>query len=693
MKFVLSLAIFVFFSGTIDAQNDTQSKPFPICDIDSRVAESFENDPKLKQDYDALMDFTRDYVANNGANKQAVQYVVPIVFHVIYSGNNDVAFSQIEDAVNVINEDYQLLNADSNDMAEQFKSVVGNPEIEFRLATLDPDGNCTQGVTHHESEMTFSAGENVKSLEIWPVNRYLNVWVVQNIESGAGAYAYYPGTAPDGAEGIVCRASQLGGIGQSNGGNFSRRTLTHEIGHYLNLPHTWGNTNSNAVASNCNSDDGVGDTPNTIGSNQNCNRSQTTCSSLDNVENYMDYATCAKMFTEGQKLRMHAALEASAGGRNNLWKEANLLLTGTSETIAPQNCAPIANFRVSGTKVCPGTSISVTDLSYNSSSYTRIWSFPGADITSGSDPETELTYNTPGTYSITLIASNASGSDTLEMENVIDVINTTPQYYDVMSEEFSGNTLPSGWNAVNPAGVGFESFTGASYDEGSNAIWIQNRVQGPGGVDELHLPIFNLNNSTSPKLSFYYAYAKKTSSSNDVLNVYISINCGTTWLRRAQFDADKLATVDIQPSGPFTPEGPNDWAVGSVNLSSYVNKPFVQIKLEFVSGLGNNFYLDKFYLGDQNIGIAEMDMGVNVALMPNPASETFNVSIELEENTEIKIALHDIMGKSIRDINTLSLSQGSHTTTINVSDLPNGVYFINIVSNKGTLQRKIVVQH
>ncbi|MBK9639007.1 MAG: hypothetical protein IPO63_14855 [Bacteroidetes bacterium] len=106
-----------------------------------------------------------------------------------------------------------------------------------------------------------------------------------------------------------------------------------------------GSTNSPGVASNCSSDDGIGDTPNTIGTaNFTCNTAQSICGAIDNVQNYMDYASCHYMFTEGQKGAMHAALNSPVGGRDNLSTPSNWNANRTEIGRVIQTCAPVADF-------------------------------------------------------------------------------------------------------------------------------------------------------------------------------------------------------------------------------------------------------------------------------------------------------------------------------------------------------------
>ena len=127
--------------------------------------------------------------------------------------------------------------------ARGFEDIVADIGIEFRLATKDPDGNCTTGVTYNQSALTFNGGENVKDDTYWDNDRYLNIWTVANVASGAAAYAYYPGSAPANHEGILCQHDYFGTTGTSSNGNWRRHTMSHEAGHYFNLAHPWGSTN------------------------------------------------------------------------------------------------------------------------------------------------------------------------------------------------------------------------------------------------------------------------------------------------------------------------------------------------------------------------------------------------------------------------------------------------------------------
>ena len=345
------------------------------CGTDYMDKKAISEDPQILERRAKLEAFTQlKNLLKSGTNDV---YVIPVVVHVIHNyGEENISNEQIVDAIAILNEDFRKDNADTSIIIPQFQSIAADTRIEFRLAKLDPDGNCTDGITRKATTLTYSAGDNIKADTRWTRKRYLNIWVVANIASGAAGYSYYPGVGAN-KDGIVVKHDYVGSIGT---GSLNRsRTLTHEVGHYLNLAHPWGSTNDPGIASLCSdtmATDNVEDTPKTIG-NTTCNLNHVSCGSLDNVQNYMEYSYCAKMFTEGQKLRMRAALESHESYRDELWKETTLILTGTNDGYQALPCSPIADFSTDVQLACVGTEIQLIENSYNSVVGEWSWEFPG----------------------------------------------------------------------------------------------------------------------------------------------------------------------------------------------------------------------------------------------------------------------------------------------------------------------------
>ena len=250
-------------------------------------------------------------------------YIIPVVFHIIHdNGPENISDAQVHDAIRVMNDDFNRMNPDWVTVRPDFVDLVADVGIEFRLAQLDPQGNCTNGITRTESDLTYEGDQAMTQLIQWPRNRYMNIWVGASA-NGAAGYTNYPwvfNNSPQN-DGIVVKYDYVGSIGAGSPGR--SRTLTHEVGHWLNLRHCWGNSNDPGLEENCSEDDDVEDTPLTIGWTA-CIVSGSSCGSpLDNVENYMEYSYCSKMFTTGQATRMLAALTSTIAQRNSLWEPGN----------------------------------------------------------------------------------------------------------------------------------------------------------------------------------------------------------------------------------------------------------------------------------------------------------------------------------------------------------------------------------
>ncbi|HRH39658.1 MAG TPA: M43 family zinc metalloprotease, partial [Flavobacteriales bacterium] len=370
------------------------------------------------------------------------------------------------------------------------------------------------------------------------------------------------------ADGIVVLHDYVGSIGTS--APYHSRTLTHEIGHWINLRHCWGNSNTPGDAANCDTDDNVDDTPNTIGWT-NCVLSGATCGSpLDNVENYMEYSYCSKMFTEGQKARMLAALNSSTSQRNQLWSASNLTATGVSG--APVLCA--AEFTNTANIVCVGSTVTFNDASYHGVT-SRSWSFPGGSPATSTDSDPVVTYDQPGSYSVQLTVSD--GFTTLtSTQNTQIVVMDNPGATPPVQEGFESITNLNGpeWYSVNPDADNTFTVSGSAAYSGSKCSRILNSSAMTGLGDELLSRSVDMSQAGGIVLSFRYAYARRNSTSDDVLSVYVSNNCGATWsLRKIMRGTTTLPTAPIS-TGNFVPNGQGQWGYAEVvNISEAYHVP------------------------------------------------------------------------------------------------------------------------
>jgi len=640
-----------------------------------------------------------EYTEELNGSRSGVLRVIPVVFHIIHNyGPENISKEQVLDAVRIINEDFRGLNSDLSAIIPEFSGITADSEVEFRLAKKDPSGNCTDGITRTVSPLTFSAGENVKGLISWNTSRYLNVWVVANIASGAGGYAYYPGNAPSQSqEGIVVRNSQLGSIGTSGGGNFAARTLTHEIGHYLNLRHVWGNSNNNAEEDNCFDDDNVNDTPNTIGSAQNCNLNQVTCGSLDNVQNYMDYSTCARMFTNGQAARMQSALQSSAGQRNNLWTSTNLVNTGTNNGFdAP--CTPTVEFNATNTLGCEGLEVQFTDQSWGADqdeSWEWSWSFPGGSPSSSSEQNPTVTYGQAGTYSATLTITSDAGSNSQTQSGLImvnDISGGTPAPFNEGMETSSWpNVSGSEWMVEAGSGTTWQRTIVASIT-GSASARINLRVIDSGVLNSIISPAIDLSAvaAADAKLTFKVAHAPRSGSGHtERLRVYVSTNCGETWQIRYTRAGNQLGTTGGSTvNGTFVPSS-TQWREETVNLSSVAGQPHVLFKFEALSDGQNYLYLDDINVSASSTSIAEHSVINGLSVHPTPLTGQSVLNIESAVAANVRITVTDALGRTLTDMWT-PVEAGTNALPIQrVTDIAaSGIYFltVSVEGNRSTIK-------
>lgn len=275
-----------------------------------------------------------------GERKGGGTPTVPVVVHVVWNtASENVPDAVIQDMLVTLNEDFQALNSDHDEVRSTFLDDRGNPDIAFCLAQVDPNGDATTGITRTQTAQTWFDPDNetndMKSapdgMAPWDTESYLNIWIC-DISSGAtgglvtAGYAYLPlgGVVGSDIDGLVLDYDY--GVGPG------ARTATHEIGHYFGLDHPWGD-------GGCDSDDGMDDTPVTDEPTFSCaNTNLMNCSVLTMYENFMDYADCQVMFTNDQAAYMNTVLNGVRSG---------LLNNNACGTTTTGPCIPTSQFGTS----------------------------------------------------------------------------------------------------------------------------------------------------------------------------------------------------------------------------------------------------------------------------------------------------------------------------------------------------------
>ena len=427
---------------------------------------------------------------------------IAVIFHVVHNPNNpaeNVSNAAIMQVFNDIQQDFQLMNQDAANARTQFGFVPADVNINFCLATKDALGVPLSElgvvrVSTSEDYYNQNAGEENKmkasatgGSQIWDRNKYLNVWICDisnGANSGTAGYAYRP------TNNMLPGASIDGIVLDYNLGVNNDNVLTHEIGHYLGLDHTWGGSGS------CTMDDGFMDTPNTAGPSFNysgtCSGNQMTCSNTQTeYENYMDYSNCTVMFSQNQSNYM---LNTLTGARNSL-----LLSAGCD----PTNMPPVANFTadISNPIIVPvGGTVNFFDASTNVPS-SWSWNF-GGGATNVTTQNPSVVFNTLGIYTVSLTATNSYGSDSEVKTAFVQVVGTAPgiqcdtlRNYNPVTESYAYYSWSTGW--------GFLPGTGRFNSTNTTLIYqFADKYTAPAStqVRRLRFPIVKAVNSTGSGL-------------------------------------------------------------------------------------------------------------------------------------------------------------------------------------------------
>lgn len=601
-------------------------------------------------------------------------FVIPVVFHIIHNnGEENISDAQVTDALRVLNEDYNKQNPDWVTVRPEFLDRVADVGIEFRLAQRDPEGNCTNGITRTASTLTAEGDFAMTQLIQWPRDRYMNIWVCRHA-NGAAGYTYYPMWL-DGwpeADGIVVQHNYVGSIGTSV--PYRSRVLSHEVGHWLNLKHCWGDSNEPGEEANCGMDDDVEDTPLTRGWTS-CVTSGASCGSdLDNVQNYMEYAYCSRMFTQGQAQRMLAALTSSIAQRENLWQPSNLALTGVD---APGTVCE-ARFLANRRTVCAGGSITFSDESFNGV-VQRSWSFPGGEPALSDAQVPTITYNEPGLYPVSLAVSDSQGGTVSRAEEAyIRVLPATGQPVP-WSEGFeqAATLAETDWEVIDRAGDGgFEATSVASFS-GSRSARLSNSILSFGRTDELISATIDLSGAPGAVVTFRYAYAKRYVADDDALYVWVSPNCGDTWmLRKVMRGNSSLLTAGVVP-GDFVPNGPDQWGVTEItNIGPNLCSASFRLRFEFVSDGGNNLYIDDINILSGLVGMDDPEHPASAVRLASDGAGAFDVMLSLREPDRVGFEVLDALGRRLVQVAPSAYGAGAHRLRLPVQGLPAGSYLL-----------------
>ena len=651
MKKTLILAILIISSNLIFAQFNPKK-----CITTDLIKEELKNNVEYELMRQNLINYQKENKGVIYKNQSIIS--IPVVVHVVHrtqdniGANTNISVAQIEDQLRILNEDFSKTNPEfPNPPRNTYVNYAGNPELKFCLASIDPNGSQTTGITRTSTSKTswdadYESNDmkqaSLGGIDNWDPLRYLNIWVCNLSNSGGGqtlGYAYLPGlqgnTNQSWKDGLVVDYMFFGTTGSVSSSS-NGRTTTHEIGHYLGLNHTFCES-TGCCDNDLNSQYSWGDVDDTPATEDiyfgsvNLNTTNNTCNDLsysnvfstnvlDMDENYMSYATDTWMFSQGQVDVMLGTLNASTfqGGRANL-----------KNSTVTVNCGAI----MSGSWNC----------------------------------DSQGNCNDPGTgngiyssYNDCLVACGCTG-------------NNPP-----IIEGFQNGTLSNDWSIVNPdVSQTWEINSNYGYNS-TSSISIENSIYSANGeYDDLNSPIMNFSNSSNINLSFDYAYSlwtdpSLTQSWSDTLIVLISSDCGLNWQKIWEKAGANLSTTTPVFNGfEWFPSSNNDWKSENINLSNYSNLDGVIIKFRNVNQYENNLFIDNINItSDASTNIDENNKNI-IEVYPNPSDEYVNINYDGLKQ------IYTILGKKLFETNE---------NIINISSLSNGVYLIKT----GNMTRRFI---
>lgn len=386
----------------------SQNKPGRGCATDEANALLLKKNPAYAKQMQRVETEVQAWLKRRSSLRtQSQGDTIPVVFHVVYnSAFQNISHTQLLSQLAVLNEDFNRRNADAANTPAAFQPVAGNPQIYFCLASLDPHGKPTTGITRTATSKTsFLYTENdVKftsrgGRDAWNPELYLNIWICNLAENILG-YAQFPG-GPLETDGVVLEYSSVGNTPLNPfPGPYNRgRTGTHEVGHWMGLRHIWGDGDST-----CTDSDYISDTPNQLDNSTGCpGFPKISCNNGPNGDmfmNFMDYTNdaCMNLFTKEQSEKMNAVLQTS---------RLTLLASNVCTNVLN------ADFRAVPDAILPGETTTFYYYSNGRRPTKFLWTFEGGTPSTSTDSVARnIRYDQPGAYTVTLTVSDSRGSDT-----------------------------------------------------------------------------------------------------------------------------------------------------------------------------------------------------------------------------------------------------------------------------------------
>lgn len=710
MKKTIYLAMALMFAIVISKAQTNQR-----CGTMQHHQWKMQTDPQYAKSFLQNEQIIQQWINNNPNYKMSstAPDTIPVVVHVVWkTAVQNISDAQVNSQIDVLNEDFSRTNADTVNTPAVWQSIGGQMPYHFILARQDPNGSPTTGIVRVQTTVnSFGTNDAIKfdaqgGSDIWDPTVYLNIWV-GNLGGGLLGYGEFPTGTPSNTYGFVCLYSAFGRVGTVNPPYDLGRTTTHEISHCFNLFHIWGDDGGA-----CTGSDQVADTPNQADATFGCLTFPATdaCATTSPgymFMNYMDYSddNCMNMFTQGQTTRMVAAVTnfyptiVNSIGIQPVTLMAND--AGIPSVISPTGTSCNATVSPSVTIKNWGTAaLTAATVNYridNNPVQTYSWTGNLASLATVNVTLPNLT-TTVGNHTFTSFTTQPNGipdpnnaNDTsLSTFAVLSSGQAVP-----FSEAFTAVTFPpTGWNINNNDGATTWARATVSQGGGSGSLWMDNyNYNAFGEIDEMVTPNFDLTTISNPQMTFYLAYKLYTDPTtnpnfSDTLEVLISTDCGATYSSLyKKFGVPLTTTSPAWANNAFTPTAAQ-WRMETINLSAYSTATTAIFKVRNINQFENNLYVDNININTAT-GIASIDKNSQVAIYPTPSSGKLNIQLPQVVQGKIQIKIYNDLGALFYSEKT---ANQNGLIRLNLDKLNNGIYLINIISDKFSKTGKVIIQ-
>ncbi len=710
-----------------------------ICGSMDNLARLEKEDPGLAARMQQIESMTNAFLlAHKNQNVQNTVITIPVVFHVVYNTTaQNISDAQCQAQLDQLNLDYARMNTDASNTPSVWQGIAANTNVQFCMAQRTPAGAASTGIERRSTTSTsFSTNDNVKytangGMDAWSSSSYMNIWSC-NLSGGVLGYAQFPGGS-SATDGVVLLYSSIGSMARPGTATpyHLGRTATHEVGHWLNLYHIWGDDGTA-----CTGSDNCADTPNQAGENYGVPTFPKTdgCSASSPgvmFMNYMDYTddNAMNMFTANQSTRMNA-LFGTGGSRVSLLSSlgcqapsttcgtpagnATSAISSSSATLSWTAVSGATSYTVSYklSSASTFTTVSTTSASYSLTGLTAStsydWNVQATCNVGPSGNSSTLTFSTTaiptcGTTSGLTSGSITTTSASLSWTAVSGASSYNVQY--MLSGGSSFTTVSSATNSLSLTGLassssyvfqvqtvcstgssvysGTATFTTLTPTTGCSDVYEPNASSSAAAVIPTNTDITGMIGSSTDNDYFKFT----TTSPNTKIKIVLSNLPGDYDIRLYN---SSMSQLGISQNGGTLSEtiirNTTTAATYYIRVYGYSGAYSTTVCYNLRVNVGST----SFRTTDDMTDLVATPMVNDFNFYPNPSLGEVNVAFNSPLSETINVRIFDMVGKTVLS-NEIGVTQGDNKFSFDLANLTRGIYFVELNSSSERLVKKLIL--